>query len=69
MGRSRHAVLSSAGPVAVLLRSEDQELKKAGLNSRMPPGWTLGDDPLARYRAAGVVLSDSVLRVTGAIQR
>ena len=61
--------LRDAGPVAVLLRTEDARLREAGLNARMPGGWVVGDDPLARYKEVGIVLSDQVLRVSGAICR
>jgi hypothetical protein len=61
--------LVAAGTVAVLLRTEDQALKAQGLNAKMPEGWQLGDDPLARYTAAGITLSITALHVTGAICR
>ncbi len=61
--------LRAAGKVAVLLRTEDARLREVGLASTMPVGWSLGDDPLARYRAAGIVLRGEVLKVTGAICR
>lgn len=61
--------LSSAGQVAVLLRHEDQQIREAGLNSKMSFGWKFGDNPLARYEAVGIQLSNEVLRVTGAICR
>jgi len=61
--------LREAGPVAVLLRTEDDRLREAGLNAKMPTGWKPGDNPLARYEAVGIVLSDQVLRVSGAICR
>ena len=61
--------LQAAGQVAVLLRTEDARLRDVGLASKMPTGWSLGDDPLARYLAAGIVLSDEVLKVSGAICR
>jgi len=61
--------LAAAGPVAVLLRAEDARLREAGLNSKMPEGWKVGDDPLARYQAVGIELSSQVLRVSGAICR
>lgn len=61
--------LRDAGPVAVLLRTEDARLREVGLNARMPEGWRVGDDPLARYEAAGIALCDQVLRVSGAICR
>lgn len=67
-GTVRH-VLQSLGFVAVLLRSEDQRLREAGLNGKMPDGWNWGDDPLERYRAVGIELSGQVLRVRGAIMR
>jgi hypothetical protein len=63
------ACLQAAGQVAVLLRTEDARLRDVGLASKMPSGWSLGDDPLARYEAAGIVLSDEVLKVSGAICR
>jgi hypothetical protein len=61
--------LNAAGSVTVLLRSEDDQLRAAGLNAKMPEGWRMGDDPLARYKAVGITLSDQVLRVGGAICR
>ena len=61
--------LRSSAPVAVLLRSEDAQLRAVGLNAKMPEGWQIGDNPLARYDAAGIGLSDQVLRVRGAICR
>ena len=70
--RSTDAVsrtLREAGPVAVLLRTEDDRLREAGLNAKMPEVWKLDGNPLARYEAVGIVLSDRVLRVSGAICR
>ena len=67
-GTVRH-VLQNSGFVAVLLPSEDQRLRDAGLNAKMPDGWRWGDDPLDRYRAVGIELSDQVLKVKGAIVR
>ena len=61
--------LASSGRVAVLLRVEDQEIRSAGLASRMPDSWKFGHDPLARYQAVGTRLSTKVLHVTGAICR
>ena len=62
-------VLGSAGVVAVLLRTEDARLREAGLSQKMPSGWQLGDDPLARYGAVGIKLSTECLKVHGAICR
>ena len=62
-------ILQTMGFVAVLLRTEDQKLRDAGLNGKMPDGWKWSDDPLERYRAVGIDLSDQVLRVKGAIMR
>ena len=61
--------LRASAPVAVLLRSEDAQLRAVGLNAKMPEGWQMGDNPLARYDAAGIGLSHQVLRVRGAICR
>ena len=71
-GRSERTVrhvLQNLGCVAVLLRSEDRRLRDAGLNGKMPDGWKWGDDPIERYRAVGIELSDQALRVSGAIMR
>jgi len=62
-------ILLEAGPVAVLLRTEDELLRAAGLGSRMPEGWRIGDDPLARYHAVGIRLGHRMLHVEGAICR
>ena len=61
--------LQSAGQVVVLLRAEDSLLKDAVLSARMPAGWKLGDNPLARYQAVGTTLSAQRLLVSGAICR
>ncbi|MCK4824831.1 hypothetical protein KA005_54270 [bacterium] len=62
-------ILRRAGRVALILRTEDKMLKDAKLSSCMPPGWTLDDDPEARYRAVGIQISRQLLRVSGAIVR
>jgi hypothetical protein len=62
-------ILMEGGPVAVLLRTEDELLRAAGLGSRMPEGWRIGDDPLARYHAVGIRLGHRMLHVEGAICR
>ena len=67
-GTVRH-VLQNSGFVAVLLPGEDQRLRDAGLNAKMPDGWKWGDDPLELYRAVGIELSGQVLKVMGAIVR
>jgi hypothetical protein len=61
--------LARSGQVAVLLREEDRKIRAAGLNSRMPASWKFRDDPLARYKAVGIKLSNEVLWVSGAICR
>lgn len=48
------AILSTSGPVAMVLREEDDQLRINGLRSKMPLGWEWGDDTLARYHAAGL---------------
>ena len=62
-------ILQQSGFVAVLLRDEDDKLRSAGLNARMPGSWQIGDDPMARYNAVGIEISNLVLRVRGAIVR
>ena len=61
--------LAKSGFVAVLLRDEDKMIGDSGYRSKMPSGWKLGDDTLARYHASGVQLSKRVLNVSGAICR
>lgn len=62
-------ILAHSGEVAIILRSEDAQLRELGLSSRMPEGWKIGDDHLARYKAVGIALSHEILYVSGAICR
>jgi hypothetical protein len=62
-------ILMGAGPVAVLLRTEDDRLRIAKLRSRMPKEWRVGDNPLARYHAVGIQISNQTLSMKGAICR
>lgn len=43
---------------AVILKTEDDLLNRAGLNSRMPENWD-GNDRFARYRAVGIKIAAS----------
>lgn len=61
--------LRAAGPVALLLRSEDEALREARLQSKMPDGWSWGQSTLQRYAKAGIVLADQTLKVKGSICR
>ncbi len=62
-------ILAQSGVVAVILRKEDEMLRKAGYSSRMPIEWKIGGDHLARYKEVGIKLSNEVLKVKGAICR
>ena len=62
-------VLDSAGPVIMVLRREDLQLRENGLLRSMPKGWEWGDNPLARYQASGIALSNNHLKVDGQIER
>ena len=42
-------------------------LKDAKLQSEMPSGWKIGDDTEARYKEAGIQISNLILKVKGAI--
>jgi len=46
----------NAYTVTIVTRDEDKAINRAFHNARrhMPPGWKIGDDPLARYRLAGI---------------
>lgn len=61
--------LKMAGEVALILRTEDNLLHKRGLSRKMPNDWSWGQNPLARYNAAGIIISDHRLKVKGAICR
>lgn len=45
--------------VAIVTKDEDKAIRGAfiGAKSQMPAGWQWGEDPLARYKCAGVELS------------
>jgi len=62
-------ILVQAGPVVVLLREQDDVLKNKGFRSKMPNGWRWGDDVLSRYRAAGIEISSSKIKMEGKIYR
>ena len=64
-------ILSSAGEVAVILRSEDELLTKhpEKLKSKMPNGWQIGDPYTARYDTANIILSDIWIRRDKSILR
>ena len=62
-------ILMQAGSVTVLLRSEDQKLTASGLRHSMPKSWCWGDDPFARYKAVGILISEKFLKLTGKIMR
>jgi len=55
--------------VVVVLRSEDDALRRNGLARAMPVGWQFGDSPYARYEDAEIELSGLFLQVKGKIQR
>jgi hypothetical protein len=62
-------ILSRAGPVVIILRTENTRLRENGLSQKMPPSWKWGDDVLARHTHAGIAISDRRIRMIGAIKR
>ena len=48
---------------------EDKKLSSIKLSRKMPNGWVWGDDPLARYEAAGIKISREKLLLEGSICR
>jgi len=44
--------------VAVVTKEEDERLNVAGIRETMPIGWQPGDDPLARWKMAGIEVPD-----------
>ena len=47
-------ILSKYFQVVWITQEEDELLRKSGLNSSMPDGWEVGDDPSARYNQVGI---------------
>lgn len=62
-------ILYQSGYVVVVMRSEDEALSSCGLARKMPDSWRFGDNPFARYKMAGIELSNAFLKVKGKIQR
>lgn len=62
-------VLKLSGNVTLILRSENEALRDAKLNAKMPANWTFGKDPYSRYNEVGITLSNQKLKVKGAIVR
>ncbi len=62
-------LLKSSGPVAMILRSEDEKLNKNGLRQKMPENWEWGADPLARYQKVEIQIAQEKLNVKGALCR
>ena len=53
-------ILSKYFQVVWITLAEDEALRKNGLNSKMPDGWKIGDDPAARYHKVGIEVNRSV---------
>lgn len=47
-------VLNRFETIVLITKDEDTQLNAAGYNHKMPPGWKVGEDPLARYKAVGI---------------
>ena len=62
-------LLRQAGPVTVLLRTEDDMLNSAGLKKSMPAKWEWGGNCFARYEQVNIKVSDVVLHLDGKIKR
>ena len=53
--RSKQRKLLDRYAIACLVtKDEDKKLRQRRLRSRMPEGWTCGDDVFARYNAVGI---------------
>ena len=63
------SAFNNFGSVSILTREEDEMLKQHGLNKDMPADWKWGDNPLSRYEAAGIKISNLSLSVKGALKR
>jgi hypothetical protein len=63
-------ILLNSGSVVIVLRSEDEMLKLAGLNKAMPSNWMgYGDNPVKRYSEAGITIADIEIIHAGPICR
>ena len=63
-------ICRNAGVVTIVRREENKKLTTAGLSRKMPQDWEgIGDNPLKRYSAAGVVLSEHKVTHEGPICR
>ena len=51
-----NATLSNLFHITWVTKEEDKQLNAAGLNRKMPAGWTPTDSPFARYEAVGIEL-------------
>ncbi len=56
-----YEIFSKNCRAAILTKEEDGKLNSAGLRSIMPPGWSFGDNILARYSHVGIELRSSSL--------
>lgn len=55
--------------VAMVTKDEDDTIRSLKYHNRMPDGYQLGMDPLGRYDAVGIQLSDSYFINSGKIFR
>lgn len=62
-------LLNLAGPVAMILRDEDNYLNELGLQRRMPTGWEWDNHHLARYCSASIKISAKTIIVSGRLMR
>lgn len=62
-------ILSSCGPLVIILKEENDLLDKAKLKSKMPKEWKFGDNTFARYKKLGIEISNKKIKVSGSIIR
>ena len=63
-------ICRNSGVVTIVRREENKRLTTAGLSRKMPHDWAgIGDNPLKRYAAAGIILSEHKIIHEGPICR
>lgn len=62
-------ILQITDKVVILTHEENNLFKTHLLNSKMPNGWTFGDDTFARYKSVGIKVLEEKIKMYGAIKR
>jgi len=64
-----YETLQESLPVVIITRVENDLLSMKKLKSRMPESWSWGESQLSRYEALGIEISQSEIKMKGAVYR